>query len=114
MPLPTASLDRYAPDAYALAAQEDRCAPRSKVSVNATLRPSGGQRFAVLVKDLSLAGFAAEAVTGMRSGAICWLTLPGLEGLQAEVVWNDGTMIGCSFAQLLNQAVLDLMLERYG
>jgi hypothetical protein len=109
MTTPTISLDRYA-----AAAQEDRCAPRSKVSVEATLRPSGGQRFAVLVKDLSLAGFSAEAVTGMRSGSLCWLTLPGFEGLQAEIIWNDGTMIGCAFAQLLNPGVHDLMLTRYG
>lgn len=109
MTLPTLS-----PDRYAAAAQEDRCAPRSKVNVEAVLRPSGGHKFAVTVKDLSLAGFAAEAVTGMRSGSLCWLTLPGFEGLQAEVVWNDGGMIGCSFAQLLNQGVLDLMLKRYG
>jgi PilZ domain len=109
MTTPTISLDRYA-----LAAQEDRCAPRTKVTLEATLRPSCGQRFTVIVKDLSLAGFAAEAVTGMRSGALCWLTIPGFEGLQAEVVWNDGTMIGCSFAQLLNRGVLDLMLSRYG
>lgn len=107
--LPTVSFDRYA-----VAAQEDRCAPRSKVTVDAMLRPSGGQRFSVVVKDLSLAGFSAEAVTGMRSGSLCWLTIPGFEGFQAEIVWNDGTMIGCSFAQLLNQGVLDLMLKRYG
>lgn len=101
-------------DRYSTAAQEDRCAPRTKVSIEATLRPSGGARFAVRVKDLSLAGFAAEAVTGLRSGSLCWLNLPGIEGLQAEVVWNDGSMIGCSFAHLLNPAVHDHLIARYG
>ncbi len=107
--LTTVTLDRYA-----LAAQEDRCAPRSKVTIDASLRPSGAPRFNVVVKDLSIAGFAAEVVTGIKSGSLCWLTLPGLEGLQAEVVWNDGTMVGCSFAQMLNRAVHDLLIERYG
>jgi len=109
MTMPTLS-----PDRYAIAAQEDRCAPRTKVSIDATLRPSGSPRFPVRVKDVSLAGFAAEAVTGLRSGSLCWLTLPGLEGLQAEVMWNDGTMIGCAFAKLLNPAVHDMLIARYG
>ena len=45
--------------------------------------------------------------------ALCWLTLPGLSGLQAEVIWNNGSMVGCAFARLLNQAVLDLIVSRY-
>jgi len=109
MTMPTLSQNRYA-----IAAQEDRCAPRTKVCIDATLRPSGAPRFPVKVRDVSLAGFAAEAVTGLRSGSLCWLTLPGLEGLQAEVMWNDGTMIGCAFAKLLNPAVHDMLISRYG
>lgn len=101
-------------DRYAVAAQEDRCAPRTKVMIAASLRPSGAPRFPVVVKDISLAGFAAEAVTGLRSGSLCWLTLPGFEAMQAEIVWNDGTMIGCAFARLLNPAVHNLLIARYG
>ncbi len=99
---------------YLTAAQEDRCAPRTRVTIAASLRASGAPRFAVVVKDLSIAGFACEAVASMRSGALCWLTLPGLEAQQAEVIWNDGAMIGCAFAQLLNPAVHDLLITRYG
>ncbi len=101
-------------ESYAIATEEDRCAPRSRVSVAATLRPSGAPRFNVLVKDVSIAGFACEAVTGIKSGAICWLTLPGLEAQQAEVMWNDGMMVGCAFAKLLNPAVHDMLIARYG
>jgi hypothetical protein len=92
-------------DLYLTATDEDRCAPRARVDIIATLRASGAQRFVVRVKDLSIAGFACEAVTGMKSGALCWLTLPGLSALQAEVVWNDGATVGCAFASLLNPAV---------
>jgi hypothetical protein len=98
---------------YATATDEDRCAVRSKITIAAALRPSGANRFCVIVKDLSIGGFACEGVSGMRSGTICWLTVPGFEAFQAEVVWNDGTMIGCAFANLLNPAVLDLLLARY-
>jgi hypothetical protein len=101
-------------DPYLAAAQEDRCAPRTRIDVTATLRASGSPRFSVTVKDLSLAGFACDAVSGMRSGTICWLTLPGLESLQAEVIWNDGATIGCAFAKLLNPAVHTMVIARYG
>lgn len=105
------STDRSA--SYQMMAQEDRCAPRAAVNIPATLRPSGSAGFNVVVTDLSLAGFACQAVTGMKPGTLCWLTLPGLSGLQAEVIWNNGSMVGCAFARLLNQAVLDLIVSRY-
>ena len=92
---------------------EDRCAPRSLVRIPASLRRSGSHAFSVVVRDLSIAGFACEAVTSLPKNAICWLTLPGLAGLQAEVVWNDGRIVGCSFASILNQAVLDRLLAMH-
>lgn len=92
---------------------EDRCAPRYRMEIPATLRPSGAQGFSVVVRDLSLAGFACEAVTTMPRGTRCWLTLPGFGGLQAEVAWNDGITVGCAFSNLLSQTVLDYILERW-
>ena len=49
-------------DAYFAAAQEDRCAPRTRIAIPATLRPSGGRGFQTMVRDISTAGFAAAAV----------------------------------------------------
>jgi hypothetical protein len=97
---------------YALAAQEDRCAPRIRLRIPATLRGSGAPGFSVLVTDLSMAGFACEAVTGIPRGSICWLTLPGMAGLQSEVIWNNGLMVGCAFANLMNGAVLQSIVSR--
>lgn len=101
-------------DPYTIASQEDRCAPRTRLSIPATLRPSGSTGFQIVVTDLSLGGFAAQALTGMHPGTLCWLKLPGLGGLQAEVIWNNGTTIGCAFADLLNQAVHDAIIARHG
>jgi hypothetical protein len=95
---------------YHQAAQEDRCAPRVVLNIRATLRPSGTQGFNVIVRDLSVAGFCVDAVTSMRAGALCWLTLPGLSGQQAEVMWNNGAQVGCAFANLLHPSVLDRLL----
>ena len=90
--------------AYRIVAQEDRCAPRTLLRL---------QGFDVIVYDLSIGGFSCDAVTGMRPGAICWLTLPGLAALQAEVIWNDGARVGCAFANLMNEAVLNRIIEKH-
>ena len=98
---------------YALAAQEDRSAPRTKVTIPATVRPSGSKRIQTVVHDLSISGFSAAAINRMHIGQLCWLTLPGLESLQAEVVWWDNSIAGCAFAELLSPIVHDNILARY-
>ena len=52
-------------DRYAIAAQEDRCAPRTRLKIPASLRPSGDKGFATTVHDLSLGGFSCEALSKM-------------------------------------------------
>jgi hypothetical protein len=98
---------------YEDAAQEDRSAPRVKLQIPAMMRPSGSPGFSVIVKDLSLSGVACEAITGMSAGTRVWLTLPGLTALQAKIVWNDGTIVGCEFDSLLNKAVHENILARF-
>jgi len=51
-----------------------------------SLRASGGCAFPSVVHDLSISGFSAAAINRMHEGQVCWLTLPGLESLQAQVV----------------------------
>ncbi len=104
----------FVQDRYFVTAQEDRCAPRTALRIPGSLRPSGDKGFATTVHDLSLGGFSCEAMSRMRPGGLCWLTLPGLAALQAEVIWNHGGMVGCAFANLLNPAVHDSILSRYG
>ncbi|MEO1920624.1 MAG: PilZ domain-containing protein [Sphingomonadaceae bacterium] len=98
---------------YETTAQEDRCAPRARVQIPARLRMSGANRFETVVHDLSLAGFSAAAVSRVHPGTVCWLTLPGLESLQSEVVWWRDCLVGCAFDQLLNPAVLESVLGGY-
>ena len=98
---------------YEDAAQEDRSAPRIRLKIPAQMRPSGSPAFSVIVRDLSLSGVACEALTGMSAGTRVWLTLPGLAALQAKIVWNDGTIVGCEFDNLLNLAVMENVLARF-
>jgi PilZ domain len=100
-------------DSYFTAAQEDRCAPRTRIAIPAALRVSGGRGFQTVVHDLSLSGFCSAAVNRVHPGTVCWLTLPGIEALQAEVVWWDSSLTGCAFDKLLSPIVLDNILSRW-
>lgn len=100
-------------DRYALAAQEDRCAHRLKLSIPAMLRPSGSKGFQTAVRDLSLSGFSATAMTRIHPGTYCWLTLPGMESLPSKVVWWDNGLVGGAFERLLSPIVLENVLNRW-
>lgn len=100
-------------DLYEIAAQEDRSAVRTKLAIPAQLRQSGGRGFQTLVHDLSLSGFCASAIGRMHVGRTCWLTLPGLESQQAEVIWWENNLVGCAFQNLLSPIVHDNILARY-
>lgn len=100
-------------DPYFAAAQEDRSAPRIRIAIPAMLRVSGGRGFQTVVSDLSLSGFCAAAISRIHPGTLCWLTLPGLEALQAEVAWWDNSLTGCAFDQLLSPIVHDNILVRW-
>ncbi len=102
-----------AKDRYQIASQEDRCAPRTQLMIPAQLRASGGRAFQTVVQDLSLSGFSASAISRMHTGQYCWLTLPGLESLQGEVIWWEARSVGCAFQHLLSPIVLEDILRRF-
>lgn len=98
---------------YGQASFEDRCAPRQSVQIPAILRPAGGRSFNTVVVDLALAGFCANSVQHLYTGNRCWLILPGMESLLAEVVWWESGRVGCSFETLLSPIVHDNILARF-
>jgi len=100
-------------DRYMIAAQEDRCAPRTRLTIPATLRVSGARGFQTVISDLSISGFCGSSVNRVHPGSVCWLTLPGLESLQAEVIWWDNSQVGCAFDSLLSPIIHDNLLARY-
>lgn len=98
---------------YGIAAQEDRSALRSAISIPSSLRPSGSRSFQSTVRELSLSGFSATALNRLHPGTACWLTLPGLESMQAEVVWWKSGIVGCAFNNLLSPIVRDDIFARW-
>ena len=107
------TLDK-APIYYDDAALEDRSAPRVVLNIPAQLRPSGVTGFGVRVTNLSLSGFACEAISGMPPGARCWLALPGLAPLQAEVVRNYGHLISSPRTNRRNRSGREAIRKRFG
>jgi len=99
-------------DRYQLAAQEDRCAPRTRLEIPAQLRASGGRAFQSTVHDLSISGFSASSINRMHVGQLCWLTLPNLGALQAEVIWWENCIAGCAFHELLSPIVHENVLQQ--
>ena len=106
-------MDRGTHYRYLVAAQEDRGAPRTQLLIPASLRPSGSRGFQTEVRDLSLSGFSAQSINKMHPGTLCWLTITGLESLQAEVVWWNNQLVGCGFSKLLNPIVHDMIIARF-
>jgi hypothetical protein len=100
-------------DSYFTAAQEDRSAPRTRVAIPGTLRISGGRGAEARQRKVVNHGLEAAAVNRVHAGTVCWLTLPGIEALQAEVVWWDNSLTGCAFDKLLSPIVHDNILTRW-
>lgn len=98
---------------YELAAQEDRSAPRVRISIPASFRASGAKGFQTAVRDLSLSGFSTTAISRIHPGTYCWLTLPGMEALPARVIWWQDGLVGCAFEQLLSPIILESILARW-
>ncbi|MEH6758225.1 MAG: PilZ domain-containing protein [Parasphingorhabdus sp.] len=107
----TRTMPKIAP--YAFAAEEDRCALRHKVAIPAKLRFSGSTSFSVEIANISLAGFACDALLQAHPGTRCWLTLPGLAPLEAEVIHLNNMGLGCAFQSMLNPAVLDRFIANF-
>lgn len=100
-------------DRYSSAAQEDRSAPRTRIAIPAMFRVSGGKGYQTVVNDVSLSGFSAMSINRLHIGSICWLTIPGLESQQAEVIWWENGLVGCAFQNLLSPIVHDNLLARW-
>lgn len=100
-------------DKYAFAAQEDRSAHRTRLSIPASLRPAGGKKIQTVVRNLSLSGFSATAISRIPGGTMCWLTLPDQDALQARVIWWEQGLVGCAFDDLLGPMLYESILMRW-
>jgi hypothetical protein len=92
-------------------AQDNRAALRRSVRLDARVRDRGAGRFAIRVLDLSATGFRGETAFTLPPGSLVWITLPGLQSLEAEIAWQRGEQIGAAFRQPLHPAVFEHIAE---
>lgn len=104
----TLSLARQVPTA---ASADNRATLRRAVKLDARVRDRSSTRFKIQIVDLSMTGFRAETLFTLRPGSIVWITLPGLQGLEATVAWQRGDHVGAAFRQPLHAAVFEHIVE---
>ena len=89
---------------------DGRKAERRIVNLAAALREQGARNSKVVVIDISVGGFKAEAPEPLEEGAEVWLKLPGLEAKRSRVVWTRDKDIGCEFEWPLHPRELEVIV----
>ena len=90
---------------------DNRATLRKAVRLDARVRDRSQSRFKIRIMDLSMTGFRAETAFTLRPGSLVWITLPGLQGLEATIAWQRGEHIGAAFRQPLHPAVFEHIVE---
>lgn len=93
---------------------EGRKAERRIVNLAAALREQGAKTSKIVVVDISVGGFKAEAEEPHHEGDEVWLKLAGLEPRRSRVVWarsgEKGQEIGCEFEWPLHPRELEVII----
>lgn len=85
----------------------DRQFIRKQVSIDAYVRPLGGGKSLVKVLDVSETGFRMESAVTFDLHKDIFLTIPGLQSLEANIIWHRENLYGCTFLVPLHPAILD-------
>ena len=89
---------------------DGRKAERRIVNLAAALREQGAKSVKIVVVDISVGGFKAEAEEPHNEGDEVWLKLPGLEPRRSRVVWTKEKDVGCEFEWPLHPKELDAIV----
>jgi hypothetical protein len=85
---------------------------RAPLTAEVSMRRLGKLNYRVHVFDISPEGCRVELVDRPHLQEHVLIKLDGIEGLQAEVCWVEGTSAGLKFERSIHPAVFDLLLER--
>jgi len=93
---------------------EHRRTLRLGVQFSAGIRePGTAQRFQVEVIDLSVTGFRFETSFTLRPEQKIFVTIPGVNTLEAIVQWGRGYIYGAAFERPLYNAVFDHIAAKH-
>jgi hypothetical protein len=95
-------------------APETRRSRRAEISGRARFREPGCNPFEVQLFDLSATGFRMVTYGRPQIGTHIWVTLPGLQALEAIVRRAHGNDFGCEFVCPLHPSVAEHMQRQFG
>ncbi len=87
-----------------------RQADRVPVSGEVQFR-SGARRTLVKINNLSVGGARIAVAHLLREGEQIYLKLPGLEAIEARVIWVNSFEAGCQFARPLHPAMFEAVVR---
>ena len=94
------------------AGQQPPGSERTAVEAEVALRSPGKLHYRVRLFDMSPLGCKAEFVERPRVDDMVWITIAGLEALEASVVWVAGHKGGLRFVRPIHPAVFDALMGR--
>ena len=104
---------RFVPNRDAQSASSDpRRQDRSAVVVPGRINDLGA-RSLCRVADLSITGARLQTHTALTPDTSIMVTLPGQKPRPATIVWSDGYVAGCVFAEPLPEDLLGLLVAMY-
>lgn len=87
--------------------EASRTTPRLTVAGEIHMRKSGYHKMAVELMDLSPTGCRMELPEKVEAGETVWITLPGLQSIEARVAWCRDWIAGVSFVGTVHPAIID-------
>ncbi|GAA0650071.1 hypothetical protein GCM10009424_28620 [Sphingomonas ursincola] len=92
-------------------AAERRFAIRINVNIEADLVDQGRRHCTVALTNLSITGCRFESDLPLRMHAPVTLTIDGVAPIEGEIVWAEGKLMGCHFAEALSPTICNRIIR---
>jgi hypothetical protein len=92
---------------------EHRAAQRAPVDLQAGFRKAGYDSARAEISDISVTGCKVDSAVSLGPKTQVWIKFPGLQPMQATVIWTNGFEVGCEFSAPFYKPVLDNLLYRH-
>ena len=90
-------------------ADQPRRTDRVPIGAEISMRRSFDTRYRVQLLDFSPQGCRIELVERVRVGDRLWISLPGIETVEAITCWVDDFVAGVEFVTPLHPSVFDML-----
>lgn len=92
-------------------AADRRYAIRINVHIEADLVDQGRRHCTVTLTNLSITGCRFESEIPLHMHAPVTLTIDGVDPIRGEVVWIEGKLVGCHFAEALSPTICNRIIR---